>query len=75
MPVDEPLVCIAHGRHLPCRKDGPHLETSSAEWVWRVQNYHRTDHDWNWWPSYLFHMEGLTQPSIPLSGDVLLTWD
>src|SRR5690606_18895364 len=32
-------VCIAHGRFLPCRKDGAHNETTNPFWVKSVRDF------------------------------------
>lgn len=37
--ADAPIVCIAHGRFIPCRKDGEHDYTGSPAWVKAVRDY------------------------------------
>lgn len=37
---DEPTVCIAHGRFVPCRKSGEHRYTTNPYWVKSVRDYH-----------------------------------
>lgn len=40
MEDDAPTVCIAHGRFVPCRKDGEHRTTQNPYWVKSVRDYH-----------------------------------
>lgn len=35
----EAMVCIAHGRFIPCRKEGQHRLTSDPYWVKSVTDY------------------------------------
>lgn len=37
--VDAPIVCIAHGRFIPCRKRGDHRYTATPYWVKAVRDY------------------------------------
>jgi hypothetical protein len=39
---DYPLVCIAHGSFVPCRKSGDHRHTSNPYWVKSVRDYHNS---------------------------------
>jgi hypothetical protein len=37
--LDEPTVCIAHGRFIPCRTSAVHRYTSNPYWVKAVRDY------------------------------------
>lgn len=39
----EAMVCIAHGRFIPCRKEGQHRLTSNPYWVKSVTDYQLGD--------------------------------
>lgn len=50
---DYPIVCIAHGRFLPCRKSGEHRTTANPYWVKSVRDYHTsTIADLTWEPAW-----------------------
>lgn len=47
------MVCIAHGRFIPCRKDGEHRYTSNPYWVKSVRDYHESPiTDLTWEPAW-----------------------
>jgi hypothetical protein len=53
--MSEPMVCVAHGRFVPCRKDGEHRYTSNPFWVKSVSDFQTSS------------IEGLTWEPVPVS--------
>jgi len=50
---DSPTVCIAHGRFIPCRKDGEHRYTANPFWVKSVRDYQESPiADLTWEPAW-----------------------
>lgn len=46
---DAPVVCVEHGRFIPCRKRGEHFYTDLPYWVARVRDYHADAADGPCW--------------------------
>jgi hypothetical protein len=49
---DTPVVCIAHGAFLPCRRQGEHRVTADPRWVKSVREHHQSPHDHPWVPAW-----------------------
>jgi hypothetical protein len=50
---DRPIVCIAHGAFIPCRKDGEHRYTANPYWVKSVRDYQNSTIDnLTWEPAW-----------------------
>lgn len=59
---DAPTVCIAHGRFIPCRKDGEHRYTPNPYWVKSVRDYQESPiPNLSWEPAW----ERVTPPAEP----------
>lgn len=51
--MDHPQVCLRHGRHIPCRKRGPHVHSALDTHVALVRAYHADPRQDLTWQDYL----------------------
>lgn len=56
--MDDVWVCIAHGRFIPCRKDGEHRWSKNPYWVKAVRDYQNSPiDDLTWEPAWEHHQK------------------
>lgn len=51
--ADMPVVCVAHGGFIPCRKSGEHQYTSSPDLVESVRRYHASPIEGLTWANWI----------------------